>query len=292
MHLPTILIFLVFTLCSSLVPAQAQTLRIDLARISAAFSILPHDMTLSPDRSLLLFTDTGQDRVLILDPDELTIKGVIGVGELSLPHDVAFDANGRLLVADSGNDRIAIYEMNTALNTAQLVETIDDLDGPEGIAVGPEGVVYIAVTLEDRVISWRDGKIITSTSSALGIDLDQPHDIEVDESGDETMLVITDPGNNRLLVFDLNLKAKREILASDPPLYEAKYVSIDDHGRLFVADQYNNAVRVFDRDAKQIAMFARQHVKLPEGILAVGDRIWVADTEGGRVLLYRLQSTP
>lgn len=289
MRLILILACLTINLAALAWPVHAENLRINLSQVSEPFSVSPHDMTLSPDGSLLVLADMGQDRVLLLDPDELTVQGVIGVGELSLPHDVVFDSNGRLLVADSGNDRIAIYNLDIRSKTAQLVETIDSLDGPEGIAIGPGGELFIAVTLEDRIIRMRNGQIEASATKALGTQFNQPHDIELDKTGDETTLVITDPGNNRLLVLDLNLNPKFEISAWSPPLSEPKYISIDDRGRLFVADQFNNAVRVFTKNANQVGIFAHQHVKLPEGILVVGERVWVADTQGGRVLLYRFQ---
>lgn len=244
-------------------------------------------MALSPDGAVLVLADMGNNRVLLLDPSALTLQGIIGADELSLPHDVTFDAAGRLLVADSGNDRIAVYALNLRRKTARLIETIGNFDGPQGIAVGPDGDLYIAATLENRIVRVRNGKIIASVRSALGLALKKPHDLELDTQAQEPTLIVTDPGNSRLVAFDLNLNAKFEITATAPPLAEPQYISIDDQGRLFVADQFNNAVRVFKQDATLVSTFAHRHVKFPGGVLVDGDRVWVSDTDGGRVLLYR-----
>lgn len=252
----------------------------------------PHDMILTPDGAYLVATDMGQDRVLLLDPQQLTLQGIIGEGELSLPHDVAFDRQGRLLVADTGNDRIAIYERDGSGIRAKLVDSWDNLDGPEGIAVGPEGEVYIAVTLENRIICIRDGKIEASTTSALGLELEQPHDIELSKTSGDLTLIVTDPGNDRLLVLNKDLSVRAKIPDFTPPLSEPKYISLDTQGRLFIADQFNNAVRVLDQNQTPIATFAYQHLKLPEGILAVENNVWVSDSDGGRILLYHLQDRP
>lgn len=262
----------------------------DLVRVSEPFMVSPHDMTLTPDEKYLVIADMGQDRVLLLDPEQLTIQAVIGEGSLSVPHDVVFDKNDRLLVADSGNDRIVIYALNGT--TATQIDEWTGFDGPEGIAPTPDGCTYIAVTLANQLICYQDGQVLAQTQGALGGMFDRPHDVDILPTADGLNVVVTDPGNHRLVVLDRTLNAKYEISTWDPPLSEPKYISVNEQGRIFVADQFNNAVRVFSANGVPIATFARQHVRLPEGVLARGNRVWVSDSEGGRVLLYRIGKTP
>lgn len=267
-------------------PARADPFWANLERISEPFMTAPHDLTLTPDGRYLVVADMGNDRVLLLDPDQLSIEAIIGEGTLSFPHDVVFDAQGRLLVADSGNDRIVIYELEDT--HARIIDIIDGLDSPEGIAVGPQGRLYIAATMEDRVVRIRDGQVEASADSALGMALARPHDIEIRQDATGLSIIATDPGNHRLVVFDQDLRPKFEISTWDPTFSEPKYIAHDERGRLYVADQYNNVIRVFSPTAAPIGRFAETHVKLPEGILVSKDRAWVSDTERGRVLLYRL----
>lgn len=262
----------------------------NLERVSEPFMVTPHDMTLTPDGRYLVVADMGQDRILLLDPELLTIAGIIGAKDLSLPHDVIFDKDDRLLVADSGNDRIVIYDLQDT--KARMVGTIDGLNGPEGIAAGPQGRLYVSATMEDRVVCIRDGVIEASADSALGMALDRPHDIEVRQDATGLSIIATDPGNHRLVAFDQNLRPKFEISTWDPPFSEPKYISHDQQGRLYVADQYNNVIRIFSTGAAPLGTFGSTHVKLPEGIYVDGDRAWVSDTERGRILLYRLGETP
>ena len=72
----------------------------------------PHDIVLSPNGKALCVADNNNDRIVVLDPQTLEEIGVFGQGELSAPHDVAFDAQGRLLVADTYNDRTVRYRMS------------------------------------------------------------------------------------------------------------------------------------------------------------------------------------
>jgi len=278
----------ILTLASS--NAWAGQFWANLERVSEPLMTAPHDLALTPDGRYLVVADMGNDRVLLLDPDQLTIQGIIGEHALSYPHDVIFDAKGRLLVADSGNDRIVVYTLKDT--QARIVDIIDGLDGPEGLAIGPQGRLYVAATMEGRVVRLRDGEIEASADSALGMPLDQPHDIEIRQDATGLSIIAADPGNHRLVVFDQDLRPKYEISTWDPPFSEPKYISHDEQGRLYVADSFNNTIRVFSPSAAPIGHFAESHVKLPEGILVVGGRAWVSDTKRGRVLLYRLGETP
>ena len=53
----------------------------------------------------------------MLDPSSLALLGSFAQGEVSEPHDVVFQADGKLLVADTGNSRIAIYDVSGATGT-------------------------------------------------------------------------------------------------------------------------------------------------------------------------------
>ena len=65
-------------------------------------------MVLSPDGALLSVADVGSDGTRVLDPATLVTPGAFGADRLSGPHDVAFDRQGRLPVADPGNDRLQV----------------------------------------------------------------------------------------------------------------------------------------------------------------------------------------
>lgn len=65
----------------------------------------------------------------------MTLKpvGSFGAGELSHPHEAEFDQSGRLLIADTGNGRVAIHEIKRA--QARLAAELKGLAGLEGVAL-------------------------------------------------------------------------------------------------------------------------------------------------------------
>ena len=101
-------------LAALLAPFAAQAQPALKATLLAEFAeglAQPHDAAPSPDGKLLYLTDMANSRMVVLDAMTLRLVGAFGKDELSYPHDAEFDKAGRLLVADTGNDRIAIYEV-------------------------------------------------------------------------------------------------------------------------------------------------------------------------------------
>ncbi|MDE2889980.1 MAG: FG-GAP-like repeat-containing protein [Gemmatimonadota bacterium] len=121
--------------------------------------------------------DTGNHRIRMVDTDG-TISTVAGTGEsgfsrdggpaastvLSSPDDVAVDNKGHLYIADTGNHRVRVIDLN--LGIIQTVAgtgvagfdlpggagTETSLNGPSGVAIGPDGRVYIADTNNHRIL--------------------------------------------------------------------------------------------------------------------------------------------
>jgi len=126
----------------------------------------------------------------VLEPASLKLIGTFGEGEVSAPHDVAFDSAGRLLVADTNNSRIAVYAV-----TAAQAELVGEIRGairrPEGVAVHHNGRVYATGAASGNVAAFENGVVVVAAGG-----LSAPHDIAV--AGDGT-LWIADAGNNRLV---------------------------------------------------------------------------------------------
>lgn len=62
-----------------------------------------------------------------------------GAGELYVPHDLAVDPQGRVLVADRENERIQIFSAE-----GEVIETWTDVQRPQGIFIDASGFVYVA----------------------------------------------------------------------------------------------------------------------------------------------------
>ena len=169
----------------------------------------PHDLVLSADGAFLYVADVGNDRIKVLDPTTLATLGTFAAGQLSGPHDVAFDRQGRLLVADTHNHRIAIYEVDGA--SGVFVGAIGDpLRKPEGVDVAADGTIYVTSASLHTVTKIRDGAVVGEVGGGGGGDnrYSRPHDIEAARGG---RVVVADPGNDRLQILDADLGFLRTV---------------------------------------------------------------------------------
>lgn len=257
----------------------------------------PHDLTLDPDGRNLFVADMNNDVVKILDPQSLNVVGEIGNGQLSSPHDVEFDAKGRLVVADSGNHRLVIYTVNGLTANKHSVVT-HKMRSPEGVAAGKRSELYVANTGSHNVVHFeapKNNKVFAVSGKAGGAltEYIRPHDIEM--SGNR--LYVTDPGNHRIKILDVNLDVQQILGGPNYAFNEPKYLALDKLSRLYVADQYNNRIQIFtaypnhDKLLASVTSYSingkTYRLNKPEGVEVRGENIWISDTYNDRILLYR-----
>ena len=246
----------------------------------------PHDLELDPSGRWIFIADVNHHNVKVIDANTLEIVTVIGEGELNSPHDVHFDSTGRLLVADSGNDRIAIYEVG-GVNARLVGELADNMRSPEGVTSDAGGYVYVASTGNHKILKFRDNKL-AKTIGGRGdgrLEFVRPHDIE---RGNDGLIYVSDPGNRRIQVLTDSLTYRATIEERKQPFDEPKYLALDNDW-LFVADQQNNKLRVFNEQRKEVTTINRagdKQLNNIEGVEVQGERIWIADTYNDRIVLF------
>ena len=90
-------------------------------------------------------------------------------GELNTPHGVAIDTQGRVLVADSGNKRVAIYSKDGGFLKAVAAPSRG------GIVATPDGAVYVSDVNAGAVTVLREDQIV----DVIKVD-GRPHGLAVD----------------------------------------------------------------------------------------------------------------
>jgi len=275
--------------------AGAQEVSAVFARASDESFSRPHDLVLSPDGRRLYVADVGNDVVKVLDPESLETLGAFGGDQLDSPHDVAFAPDGRLLVADTGNDRIAVFELEG--DSGRLVGSWSQgMDSPEGVVAAADGLVFVTNASGHDVLALRNGKV-AAKAGRRGDGRNEyvrPHDVDLGPHG---RLYVSDPGNNRIQVLDKTLTALAELGGPAYRFHEPKYFALDEAGRLFVADEYNNQVKVLDGERRLILTIGSGRAGKgpdlfdhPEGAEIRGEDLWISDTRNGRIVRYRLNT--
>ena len=284
-------VFFLFVVFSA-VPSYAEEEEAIFLTASSGTFDEPHDLTLGPSRQYLYVADVGNHVIKVLDPFSLTTLGVIGKGDLSAPHDVAFDQRRRLLVADSGNDRIAIYRVNGVAATYEG-ELRGGLRSPEGVASDSRGVVYVSNAGLHNVLAFKDGKRIhvIGAHGAGAHEFVRPHDVDLSHDGH---IYVGDSGNNRIQILSPVLDAVGAFRGAGSDFHGPKYLAVDEGDWLYVADQFNHQIKVFDQSRLPIATIGTGkagnrlgELDGPEGVEAHMGHIWISDTHNDRILLYK-----
>jgi predicted membrane-bound mannosyltransferase/streptogramin lyase len=191
---------------------------------------------------------------------DLTLGGIGNQpGQFMAPHGIATAPDGSLYIADSYNHRIQHVSISGQVIASwgaksmpnQLPPPTGTFNEPWGIAVGPDGSVYVADTWNNRIQKFTaEGEFIIAWGSG-GQAKDGPDRFYGPRAvavGPDGKVYVADTGNKRIVVFSANgeyLAQIGEEGADTGQLNEPVGVAVDDRGRVYVADTWNSRVQIF-----------------------------------------------
>ncbi len=177
------------------------------------------------------------------------------------------------------------------------------LNQPHGLALGPDGLLYVADTQNHRVAVFDpDGNLVDSFGSygpASQPDaLNEPWDVAVGPDGN---IYVADTWNHRVVKFSpqgrslatWGVEGPNEL--SDPrAFWGPRGIVVDDEGYVYLADTGNKRVQVFDDQGnfeRQIGSGGTLDGQLdePVGLAIEGNQnLYVADTWNQRIQVFTL----
>ena len=236
-----------------------------------------------------------------------------GLNQLSDPEGLALDPQGKLLIADTGNNRVLTWPLGAldgvfraGTGTASFSDS--SLARPTDVAVvpnaSPAGDIEVSDSDNARILEWPTGwpsgmtKFGGNGAGPATNQLDMPTALAVTPWSDT---YVADCGNNRVMVWSLGSTSGVAVagagagLGSGPgsSLRCPSGVAVDGHGTLYVADSGNNRVLSWTYGTKTGAVVAGgsgssadfADLNNPHG-LAVdksGD-LFIADTGNNRIV--------
>jgi len=191
-----------------------------------------------------------------------------------LPTSVAYDAAGNLYFADT--NRHEVYESSLAGVLSVVAgdgvqgysgdggaATGAELDSPQGVAIGPDGTLYISDTGNERIRAVSGGVIATFAGNgsagfagdggaAVSASLRGPNALAIDASG---ALLVCDAGNERVRRISAGVIqtiagngtqgfAGDGGAATSAELDTPMGLAVGAGGQIYVADAHNNRIRV------------------------------------------------
>jgi sugar lactone lactonase YvrE len=240
--------------------------------------------------------DTMNHRIRMVEAATGLIRTIAGTGHprysgdggpavsagLQDPAAIVVDGRGSLYIADQSNNRVRAVDLRTGListiaGTGTAAYNGDGmpaveacLAGPSGLALGPDGTLYVADTFNSRIrcVHLETGTIQTVAGDGgeyrfqdgeESVSLSRPYGIAVDRQGS---IFLTDSDSHLLRVFDKSRRVTRRAAGTGTasfsgdggPAESAGFsypfgVVVDDRGTIFVADTFNHRIRRLNREA-------------------------------------------
>jgi sugar lactone lactonase YvrE len=189
--------------------------------------------------------------------------------ELDQPQSVAVEPNGSLIIADTGNNRVLVVTPTGKIAVIAgdglagykgdgRLGAFAELNQPTGVAVDGQGNVYIA-DASNNVIRRVDAKTGVITTVAGDYAADQANDGQGGDTGDGGP-------------------------ATSATLQDPQGIAIDGSGDLFIADTFNNAIRVVTPAGTITTLWTGQNT--PYAIAtdpSAAGTVYFADTSGSRI---------
>jgi len=280
-------------------------IRKDVAAKMWEFGLRPTDLAVEKD--------PFDERTLTTPPIKAFGQPGVEPGQFQGPRDVAVAADGTLYIADTFNHRIQHIDPETGEvlhlwggPTDPNAPRPDQLNEPWGIAVGPDGRVYVADTWNHSIkVFSPEGQLLqvwTSYGEGEPTPFWGPRDVAVDADG---YVYVTDTGNKRIVVFRTDGTYVTHI--GGPGALPGQFdepvgITVGPDGLIYVADTWNQRIQVLQPLGDgELAAFRTWDVHgwYGQGMenkpyLAVDDlgRVYVTDPEARRVLVFDAQGQP
>ena len=220
-------------------------------------------------------------------------------GSLNQPCDVAVQNNGHILVADTSNHRVQIFDAvgKFISNFGEQGGGLGQLSYPSSIAVSPHGHVVVSDHINHRVQIFTSGGVYLRSfgdkGSTEGL-LNHPIGIAVDEEGH---IMVVDKDNHRVQVFHQNGIFIRHFGcygSENGQLDRPMYAAISPDGDIFITDSGNHRVQIFDANGRHRETFGKRgrndgEFYFPTGITIDAAGFIVVSDQTARIQVFNFE---
>ena len=230
-----------------------------------------------------------------------------GPAEFLTPQGLAFSEQGRLYVADAGNNRVQVIDVygNFITEFGHRGWRSGEFDTPSDIAISFQRSyrLYIADTGNNRVqyCNLVDEIFyplqISESSAPETVALDRPEGIGISRNGD---VYVVDTGNHRWLQFNIEgmpVLERGGFGSGTEHLWNATDLGVDARGNVYIVDTGNHLIKKYDFSGNPIHQWggegsARGQFREPKRIaLDEWNYLYVTDSGNQRIQVFTSDGT-
>ena len=219
----------------------------------------------------------------------------------------AQDMTGNIYFNDTGNHQIVILDesgdyIGSMGEKWQPGNDISHFDCPQGVAISPVNQdIYVVDTCNQRIQVFDDNRLykatlgVTDVTGTDNLHFDYPSGVVIDALGN---IYVADTGNYRVQKCSLNNPGYNcTTFVGEPGVFDSafdhlypKAIAIDNNGFLYVTDEWNNRVQVFDNSGNYLTTIGGTWGTSPSSFVnALGvavdaqGQIFITDTYNHRI---------
>ncbi|MEK7388431.1 MAG: Ig-like domain-containing protein [Elusimicrobiota bacterium] len=176
--------------------------------------------------------------------------------------------------------------MSFAIGRRNANAIVKRLKNPTGIAVRPDGRIWVAV--DDALLLLTPAGGVAATVEGHGRRLKKPQGLALDGAGN---VYVADIGNDRIVVFSPD---GAQVLRELKGLCSPRDVAVDLIGDVYAADSGKHRVQVYDSSGTFLRRFGTGVLSSHDdirGIALAPEGLWVSDHERQRLFLFSRAGT-
>nr|XP_002731878.1 PREDICTED: E3 ubiquitin-protein ligase TRIM71-like [Saccoglossus kowalevskii] len=209
---------------------------------------------------------------------------VLTVGNLNDTFGITINKNGDFVTTDANSNRVTIHDIHGKYKQS-FKFTHDHLIEPRDISISNENQYFIVDALNQKVVVVdENGKFIRSFGSSI---LDDPYGIAINSV--TKYVYVTDLQDVtrciRKFTQDGNYVKSFGSRSGLQELYQPEFLAINSDGIVYVADQVDNQILVFNNDDEFMFAFSSTPMSRPRGV-AVDENDFVYVSSCCRVNKY------
>jgi streptogramin lyase len=219
---------------------------------------------------------------------------------LAGPKSLAVAPDGDVYVADLGHSRISVFNDQGiylfsfgTLGPEPGKGKPGEFNEPSGVAVGPDGTVYVADTWNERIQKFDPKGTYLGEYSGPSYAFYSPRDVAVDNAG---ILYVADTGNSMVKVIDQTGKLQEVLGGSGDGRGQFKEVfgmAVNSQGELYVADSGNRLIHKYsafpgmhmEKDAK-VPGWEDSSPNWPQLAIDKSGNVFLSDGQHLKIFIY------